>query len=216
MTTSGVPEPVRIFPFPIAAARPLRLAGSEIDVRDLEAFEALLFAERGAAPALIGGYGENRGLYAGSHLFDADEGPVGEADEPRTIHLGIDIWTAAATPVAAPLPGVIHSFADNDNFGDYGGTIILEHRLESETFYTLYGHLARRSLADLEEGRNVRAGQVFAWLGEPLENGGWPPHLHFQRINDLLERRGDFPGVAKASEQNYWLNLCPDPSGLLA
>jgi peptidoglycan LD-endopeptidase LytH len=208
-----VPAPV--FPFPIAEARPLHLAGSELDVRDLEAFEAWLVAERGDAPAMIGGYGENRGLYAGSQLFDQGADAIGEVEEARTLHLGIDIWTEAGTPVAAPVPGVIHSFADNNNFGDYGGTIILEHRLEEETFYTLYGHLAKRSLQGLENGRAVAAGQVIAWLGEPSENGGWPPHLHFQRINDLLGKRGDFPGVAKFSEQKYWLGLCPDPSSLL-
>ncbi|MEO6446181.1 MAG: aminotransferase class III-fold pyridoxal phosphate-dependent enzyme, partial [Gemmatimonadaceae bacterium] len=43
-------------------------------------------------------------------------------------------------------------------------------------------------------------------------NGGWPPHLHFQVICDLLGREGDFPGVARARERAVWLSLCPDPA----
>jgi murein DD-endopeptidase MepM/ murein hydrolase activator NlpD len=181
-------------------------------VSDHAAFEAFLARKRGDAPALIGGYDEHRGVYAGSALF----GGVGPGDdEPRVIHLGIDIWTDAGTPVAAPLAGVVHSFADNDRFGDYGATIILEHAGPAGPFWMLYGHLARRSLVGLTPGRAVARGEVFAWLGEPHENGGWPPHLHLQKITDLLGLSGDFPGVAKVSERERLLALCPDPADLL-
>src|SRR5262249_60713068 len=44
------------------------------------------------------------------------------------------------------------------------------------------------------------------------ENGGWPPHLHFQIILDLLERDADFPGVARSSEPAVWTSLSPDPN----
>ena len=204
--------PSPIFPFPIAEARPLTLADRDLDIHDFSVFTNFLADERGDAPALIGGYAEDRGIYAGSQLF-AEEGEARQ--EPRTIHLGIDIWVEAGTPLRTPLPGVIRGFADNNRYGDYGGTIILEHQQDGKVFYTLYGHLARRSLHDKEVGRSMAEGEVFAWLGEREENGGWPPHLHFQRINDLLGRRGDFPGVARLSDHEYWLGLCPDPSDLL-
>lgn len=197
--------PGRVFPFPIAEARSVVLEGADVDVSDLAAFTAFLAARRGTAPALIGGYNEHRGIYRGSALF-------GAAEEPRVIHLGVDVWTAAGTPLAAPLPAVVHSFADNHNFGDYGATIILEH---AGPCWTLWGHLARRSLEGLTAGRPIARGQVFAWLGEPHENGGWPPHLHLQRITDLLGKAGDYPGVAKLSERERWLQLCPDPADLL-
>lgn len=205
----------RIFPFAIAAARPLALSGATVDVGDLAAFTAFIERARGQAPALIGGYGERREIYTASPLFG---GAAHDGSEPRVIHLGIDIWAAAGTPVRAPLAGVVHSFADNAGFGDYGPTIILEHAADDggPVFYTLYGHLARRSLADLTEGRPVARGEVFAWLGESHENGGWPPHLHLQRIEDLGGRRGDFPGAARASERDHYLRLCPDPTDLLA
>jgi len=201
-----------VFPFPIAAAVPLDLADAAVDVSDHDAFCAFLAERRGDAPALYGGWNEHRGIYAGSALFG---GVVGSHDEPRVIHLGIDIWTDAGTPVAAPLPAKVHSFADNDHFGDYGGTIILEHGGPGGTFWTLWGHLARRSLDGLHTGRRLAPGEVFAWVGARRENGGWPPHLHLQKIADLLGLAGDFPGVARRSERERWVRLCPDPSDLL-
>jgi peptidoglycan LD-endopeptidase LytH len=212
---SMAPEAVaRIFPFSLADARPLDLTGATVDVGDLAAFTAFIDRARGSAPALIGGYGERRDIYAASPLFG---GARHDGSEPRVIHLGIDIWAPAGTPVAAPLAGVVHSFADNAGFGDYGPTIILEHAPEDQepVFYTLYGHLARRSLTDLVVGRPVARGEVIAWLGEPHENGGWPPHLHVQRIADLGDHRGDFPGAARVSERDHYLRRCPDPTDLL-
>ncbi|MDO8834538.1 MAG: phosphotransferase, partial [Vicinamibacterales bacterium] len=79
-------------------------------------------------------------------------------------------------------------------------------------FYTLYGHLSRASVAGLREGQAVAKGTCIARIGAETENGGWPPHLHFQVIADLLGRRGDFPGVARPSDRRVWLSLCPDPN----
>jgi murein DD-endopeptidase MepM/ murein hydrolase activator NlpD len=152
----------------------------------------------------IGGYLENRSIYRRSPHFDADT-------EPRSLHLGVDVWVPASTPVAAPLAGVVHSLADNNNFGDYGPTIILQHALEEVKFYSLYGHLTRTDLAGLAPGQPVAAGQIIAHVGPHPENGDWPPHLHFQLIADMQGRWGDFPGVAPPSERAYWAGLCPDP-----
>jgi len=198
------PAPAPMFPFAIADTRPLSLADADLDISKYEAFAVFLAGRRGDAPALIGGYGERRSVYAGSLLF-------GDDGEPRDVHLGIDVWTEAGTPVRAPLDAKVHSFAANDAIGDYGATIVLDHG----GFFTLYGHLARRSLDELEAGQPVERGMVFAWLGAREENGGWPPHLHFQKITDMLDHRGDFPGVAKMSELEHWLALCPDPSDLM-
>jgi 4-aminobutyrate aminotransferase-like enzyme len=94
--------------------------------------------------------------------------------------------------------------------------VILEHRTDDgQAFYTLYGHLATESLAELKPGRAVARGQEFARVGTVEENGGWAPHVHFQVILDLLERGCDFPGVARASERAVWTALSPDPNLLL-
>jgi len=159
----------------------------------------------------IGGYDEHRTVYSRSKVFDA---PVA-GEEPRRLHLGTDIWGKPYTAVMAPLDGIVHSFAFNNQFGDYGATIILSHQVNGYTFYTLYGHLSLSSLKNLYEGQNIRKGQVFAEFGIPYENGHWPPHLHFQIILDMKNRKGDYPGVCRYSEKEEWLKNSPDPDILL-
>jgi murein DD-endopeptidase MepM/ murein hydrolase activator NlpD len=156
----------------------------------------------------IGGYGEDRLIYRHSSLFSGDK-------EPRSIHLGIDVWVPADTKIYAPINSWVHSFKNNDRFGDYGATIILEHHLNDLTFYTLYGHLSRSSLAELYEGKEILKGDEFAAVGKYEENGQWPPHLHFQLISDMLGYKGDFFGVAPPSEKDYYMNLCPNPEILI-
>lgn len=156
----------------------------------------------------VGGYMEHRTLYARSPLFDTD-------DEPRRLHLGIDIWADAGLPVYAPLNGTVHSFRDNDNFGDYGPTIILQHDLDGLPLYSLYGHLSRGSLNGLSVGQHIAKNQQIARLGGIDENGHWPPHLHFQLMFDMEGWVGDYPGVARFSEKERCLQNIPDPNLIL-
>lgn len=155
----------------------------------------------------IGGYNEHRVIYSRSKVFD----PVVKDEEPRRLHLGTDIWGKPNTAVMAPLDGIIHSFAFNNNFGDYGATIILSHSLSGMSFHTLYGHLSLNSIKNISAGDRISKGDVFAEFGIPYENGHWPPHLHFQIIKDIGEWKGDYPGVCKFSEKEKWLDNCPDP-----
>ena len=153
----------------------------------------------------VGRYDEERLVYT------ADQFQTG--DEPRTVHLGIDLFQPAGSPVFAPLDGTVHSFADNALPLDYGPTIILEHApVDGPTFWTLYGHLSRTALGDLAEGQQIAKGKQIGTLGAPKENGGWAPHLHFQLITDLLGRRGDFPGVGTVRERAIWKSLSPNPN----
>ena len=159
-------------------------------------------------PVGVGGYAEKRFIYRTSEVFKTAGGY-------RSIHLGIDITAAEGTEIFAPLDGKVHSFKNNSSFGDYGPTIILEHNLEGEIFYTLYGHLSLDSLDGLSEGKAIKRGQQIASLGDPTVNVGWPPHLHFQIINDMLGKKGDFPGVCLPSEKGFYLSHCPDPNLIL-
>ncbi|GHA54371.1 peptidoglycan DD-metalloendopeptidase family protein [Pontibacter akesuensis] len=156
----------------------------------------------------VGGYLEDRFIYRRSAHFDV-------AAESRNLHLGVDVWLEAGTAVFAPLDGTVHSFQDNDNFGDYGPTIILQHKLEEVTFYTLYGHLSRTSLEGLQDGKALKKGEKIAEVGPFPENGNWPPHLHFQVIRDMEGRYGDFPGVAASSDRAKYKALCPDANLIL-
>jgi murein DD-endopeptidase MepM/ murein hydrolase activator NlpD len=117
--------------------------------------------------------------------------------------------------VMAPLDGIIHSYAFNNNDSDYGATLLLTHQLEGMGFHTLYGHLSLNSLKNLHEGKHIRKGDVTGEFGMRFENGNWPPHLHFQLIIDLQGWKGDYPGVCKFSERAHWLENCPDPDLVL-
>ena len=183
------------------------------DLRDTAAFAQLVDGMLAASQASIGvgGYLENRVIYRRSEHF----GPGAVAPEARSLHLGVDVWLPAGTPVLAPLPAVVHSLADNDNFGDYGPTVILQHALEGTIFYSLYGHLSRQEWQRLRPGQVLATGEVFATVGPYPENGDWPPHLHFQLIADMQGCHGDFPGVARPSERERWAALCPDPNLML-
>jgi peptidoglycan LD-endopeptidase LytH len=158
----------------------------------------------------IGGYKEHRTVYSRSRVFDAPDGA-----EPRRLHLGIDIWGKPYTKVMAPVDGIVHSFAFNNVFGDYGATIILTHNLEGRTFHSLYGHLSLNSIKNIQEGDRIRKGDVFCEFGIPFENGQWPPHLHFQLIIDMEGMKGDYPGVCRYSERQRYLDNCPDPDIIL-
>jgi len=177
-------------------------------INELQAEINRAFHETNAA-FLFGGYGEDRNLYSGSVLFNQPE------MEARTIHLGVDIWGPAGTAVFAPLGGVVHSFALNDNPGDYGPAIILEHQLDANNFYTLYGHLSTADLGKIRVGQFINRGEHIGHFGLISENGGYPPHLHFQIILDLGTAFGDFPGVCSISEKDGWMENCPDPELML-
>ena len=231
--------------FDLSVGSPL-LSGDEAE-NSAEKLGARLDAQMTAAGASVGvgRYDEARLIYT-AEMFGAEPPPnlphtgggadsslvsmEGRADptpsplrggpgwgERRTIHLGIDLFAPAGTPVCAPLAGTVHAFADNAALQDYGPVIVLAHTSDDgDEFFTLYGHLSRESLTGLEVGQPVAAGAPFATLGSAAVNGGWPPHLHFQIVTDLLELGADFPGVGTASQRTIWKALCPDPNLMLA
>ncbi|MBN1583581.1 MAG: aminotransferase class III-fold pyridoxal phosphate-dependent enzyme [Anaerolineae bacterium] len=178
----------------------------------------------------IGRYNESRLLY-NAPLFEKElasgySGGDRPADERRTVHLGIDLFTGAGTPVYAPLAGTVYAFAKNDAPQDYGQLIVLQHRTddgaaendlacEAKLFYTLYGHLSAASLAKLQVGQTISQGQQIGTIGTADENGGWTPHLHFQIITDLLGLDCDFPGVCRASLRRIWAAFSPDTNLIL-
>lgn len=182
-----------------------------LDMSDPTAMEAYLnnFLNHTRGQVAYGGYLEKRNLYKSSSLF---QDTVGSA---RNIHLGVDFWSPAGTEVITPVDGVVHSFCDNNAIGDYGPTIILEHHMGDTVFYTLYGHLTRTSLEGLKKGKAYKSGDVLGRLGKPEENVNYAPHLHFQVIKDLQDREGDYPGVCKLEQMEYYIKNCPDPLQLL-
>ncbi|MBT3448233.1 MAG: aminotransferase class III-fold pyridoxal phosphate-dependent enzyme [Bacteroidetes Order II. Incertae sedis bacterium] len=157
----------------------------------------------------IGRWDEPRLAYGGDQYAT-------QSGERRTIHLGVDLFRPAGTPVQAPLSGTVHSFCAHHARFDYGGCLILEHEPEKGLrFWTLYGHLSHDSVKNLVVGKSVEAGDVVAYLGPFEENGGWVPHLHFQIIVDRLDLEATFPGVASPSQRDVWCSLSPSPVDML-
>ncbi|GMQ26364.1 hypothetical protein Aoki45_30460 [Algoriphagus sp. oki45] len=183
----------------------------QVDLSNTADFDRFVFAqlEKAGKRYGIGGYLEKRSIYRRSENF------LTEAEAFRNIHLGVDIWTKAGAPVFVPYEGRVHSFQDNQGFGNYGATIILQHELNGKTLFSLYGHLAIRDLDGLEVGRKFKAGELLCHVGPFPENGDWPPHLHFQLMWDLGENWGDYPGVAAEKDLEFYKKNCPDPKGIL-
>ncbi|WP_299606672.1 peptidoglycan DD-metalloendopeptidase family protein [uncultured Aquimarina sp.] len=183
-----------------------------IDVSSSNAFDIYINEYLKTRNALVafGGYNEKRGIYNRSEHFNQQD-----PETERNIHLGLDVWCDAGTDVLAPLEGKVHSFKNNQNFGDYGPTIILEHTIQSITFYTLYGHLSEKSIEELTIGQSFKQGEVIAQLGSAEVNGDYAPHLHFQIIKDIQDKKGDYPGVSNKIDLDFYLENCPDPNLLL-
>jgi 4-aminobutyrate aminotransferase-like enzyme/Ser/Thr protein kinase RdoA (MazF antagonist) len=200
---------------PAAEATSAEAVGRSYSVEDAPIWTAAIFGkmrEEGARVA-IGRYDEPRRIYT-TEQFDIESD---ELPERRTVHLGIDLFMEAGTPVHAPLAGKVYSVALNGDELDYGPTVILEHRAgpDGPGFYTLYGHLGLDLPRELEPGWPVEAGETVGTIGPYPVNGGWPPHLHFQLICDMLDETGNFPGVAAPGQRELWRSLCPDPGHLL-
>jgi 4-aminobutyrate aminotransferase-like enzyme/Ser/Thr protein kinase RdoA (MazF antagonist) len=190
------------------------LLGDDFAGADTDAVTRKLFGQMQSADAGvgIGRYNEARLVYTAGQF----EVPFDELPESRTVHLGLDLYMPVHTRVYAPLDGRVHSFNHNSDPLDYGPTIIIEHRTDDgDRFYTLYGHLSPESLNGLKVDMPVSKGQPIAHIGDTASNGGWPPHLHFQIITDLLGESGNFPGAARQGMRDIWLNISPDPNIIL-
>lgn len=186
-----------------------RLCGVVIAGLDVRALSDLIRRSMDAAGTAFafGRWAEPRELYTSDGFMSPDSA------ERRTIHLGLDLFCRAGTSVHAPLDGTVELVANNARELDYGPLVILRHRQDGGAdFFTLYGHLSLHTLQHVSAGQAVHAGEQIGAVGEAPTNGNWPAHLHFQVINDLLGLGADFPGVAAASEQDYWLGLSPSPA----
>ncbi len=201
---------------PYSQYTPLNLSASNLELNQLNISNTIEFESftedilaKNKAKVAYGGYNEIRNLYKRSSSFNHSD------SEERNIHIGLDLWIKAGTAVLAALDGKVHSFQYNNNVGDYGPTIILEHQIENQTFYTLYGHLSLESITTIKVGDFFTKGQQLATLGDSTVNGDYAPHLHFQIIKDIEDNFGDYPGVCSKNKLNYYLENCPDPNLLL-
>lgn len=229
----------------VADIRPIRKPGSFHPVIPEKDNYHVLDLSRGCDPAMvslnppsIGRYNEKRENMYTNGLFEGK----------RNIHVGLDFFVPAETPVFAFDDGEIVFFRDNNRTGDYGPTVITSHsgpgiqrllkqitKLQKQAYlpdssgvtrkgdvdsnttiktsgklYALYGHLSRRSLENLSEGKKLARGEAFAVVGDENENGGWIPHLHFQ-LSLVRPDEPDMPGVVSKENLSEALQRYPDP-----
>ena len=125
----------------------------------------------------LGYYHEPRLIYTEAAFRN---GPW-KASDRRTVHLAIDVFLPAGTPLFAPLDSTVEVVENRTGHLDYGGVIILRHETPTgEPFFTLYGHLDPEFMDRLKPGDKILRGTEFCRLGDATQNGGWSPHVHFQ------------------------------------
>ena len=184
--------------------------GTQEEFNDLELFEFKIERLQAKNPDKIiaGGYQEPRPLYT-----DAAYDTVGNyGAQSRTVHLGVDFWLPAKTPVHSLHAGEVVIAVNDQGNKEYGGLVVLKHKEEDLEFYTLYGHLIPETALAHQVGDTIAAGGLVGMLGAAHENGNWSPHLHYQFMLDLLDYTDDFPGVCYAHQREIWRDLCPDPN----
>lgn len=113
-------------------------------------------------------------------------------------HQGIDIMAPAGTPVVAAADGTVEKLY----FSKGGGGITLYQRSADGGWMYYYAHL-RGYAPGIAEGRQVRAGETLAHVGDTGNAGAGNYHLHF--------------AVARmAPGERWWQGMPVDPYPLLA
>ncbi|NKI25466.1 aminotransferase class III-fold pyridoxal phosphate-dependent enzyme [Arenibacter sp. 6A1] len=184
--------------------------GHEKDFNDLDYFQYKINKLQGEHPTsiLAGGYLEPRPIYTTSSYDKIGN----KGRESRSIHLGVDFWLPAETPVHALFDGEVVCAVNNAGDKEYGGLVILKHQVGALEFYSLYGHLSVATATQHTIGAQIKAGDGIGTLGNASENGNWVPHLHFQLMLSLFDFTDDYPGVAYFNQRAVWASICPDPN----
>tara|TARA_B100001248_G_scaffold103616_2_gene77211 strand:- start:2351 stop:5380 length:3030 start_codon:yes stop_codon:yes gene_type:complete len=184
--------------------------GNKSEIEDLDLFQFKISKLQKKIPDSIisGGYLEPRSIYT-SNTYEKN-GENGE--ENRTIHLGLDFWVPPGTKVCSVFDGEIVAAVNDKGNKEYGGLVIIKHKVEDFEFFSLYGHNTVDSVLKNKIGSKVKRGKEIAVVANYPENGNWAPHLHFQIMHTMLDFKVDFPGVCFSKQENVWKDICPNPN----
>ncbi|MCR4261063.1 MAG: peptidoglycan DD-metalloendopeptidase family protein [Candidatus Colwellbacteria bacterium] len=132
------------------------------------------------------------------------------AEEGRTIHLGIDIFSKNLETVFAPLNAEIVATGNEEGGHSFGHYLILKPDPELTQNYIFLGHLSKT----LPPLGTVTRGQKIAQLGDYTngENGGWSRHLHVQLLSSLPDNGILPPGYSSRENLSQNMMKYPDPS----
>ena len=160
----------------------------------------------------IGRWCEHRPNMYASALFDDTSNCLEGFCGLRDVHMAIDLGAPVNTPVYAFWDGWIEHSGHQEALGDTGHTLITRHTLNDTTFYALIGHLTSASVGYKRLGMAFKRGELLGWVGDSLhrENGGWPPHVHFQ-LSMRRPQTHDLPGVVAAADVELAKRTFPDP-----
>lgn len=120
-----------------------------------------------------------------------------DLDSPEfvAVHPGLDLKLAPGTPIAAIAGGRVEQVITEKD--DLGLHLIIEHHINGEKFYSIYGHL---SVVAVRAGQDVGAGEIIGSVGS--SGFSTAPHLHLQIDKD----NGTSP------HDVYWPSSVPSPS----
>jgi len=183
--------------------------GLSHNFKDLDLFENKIkyLQQQNLDKIISGGYLEPRQLYNTENYKRECNNGI----ESRTIHLGVDFWVGEGTEITNLFDGIVDTISIDKNEKGYGGLIIIKHKINDFSFYTLFGHLSPNKF-NYNVGDFLKKGALIGIVGNKIENGNWVPHLHFQLLLSKLNYIQDFPGVSYYSEIEIFKSLCPDPN----
>ncbi len=157
---------------------------------------------------IISGYLEKR-----EHMFRT-LGCQQMVQEKRFFHLGIDLCRPKNSPIFTPLDGKVINAGYEKGEGNYGGFIVLQHEINRIIFFTVYGHLNPQKLPI--KGKNLKAGQLLAFLGDFHQNGNYFHHLHFQVLSQKGFENGFISkGYCTTQQLETIEEYCPNPGFLI-
>mmetsp|Transcript_1701 Transcript_1701/g.2286 ORF Transcript_1701/g.2286 Transcript_1701/m.2286 type:complete len:229 (-) Transcript_1701:42-728(-) len=208
--STALPDAKTVFKDGPSSFSPIvKLDGKKIIVRD---FTKTGTAEEPLAEGTydIGRYNELRpGMYV-SELYQDQKNEIEGYNGERNIHMGLDIGGPAGTPVHSFADGTIHCYGYNPEKGDYGHVVIIKYQVNNTPVWALYGHLSGKSCGYKYKGMSIKKGDVIGWFGTEKENGGWPPHVHFQ-LSFIEPKTHDLPGVVSLADHSRSEKQFPDP-----
>jgi len=186
----------------------VNMEGKKIVIRDFTTGKEPEPLPEGAID--IGRYNEMRPNMYVSDMYQDTEKQIEGYAGVRNIHMGLDIGGPAGTPVMSFADGKIQKFGYNPGKGDYGHVVIVQYKISDTNVWALYGHLSAKSVGYKYIGMPVKKGDVIGWYGLPRENGGWPPHVHFQ-LSFVEPQTHDLPGVVSLRDHKRSEIHFPDP-----
>ncbi len=157
---------------------------SDVLSADAVARPAASAAVAAASALAIGRWGEAR-------LADTR---LDSMEEPETVHLGVDVFAAAGTPIVAPVAGVVRRRSAGVSIAADGFDLLLD-----------------GVASEVQDGGQVDPGSPLGRI-DALPHHHAPAGVHVQIV---LARGLAAPQRAVPSLASAWQALCPDPSTLL-